>query len=129
VKVQVVLPGATAANFWSIAGKQVEHLPQEIVMSAEDIVDAARRPRSRRVRDDSGAPGHRPMADLRRRASGDAPQFVSHGTSGQVWDCSQCCVSTEMLKIEKQPDPCSQKATVERPVSREPYRVRSICNA
>ena len=41
VKVQVVLPGATATNFWSIAGKSVEHLPQEIVMSAEDMVDAA----------------------------------------------------------------------------------------
>jgi len=41
VKVQVVLPGATATNFWSIAGKPVEHLPQEIVMSAEDMVDAA----------------------------------------------------------------------------------------
>jgi len=41
VRVQVVLPGATATNFWSIAGKPVEHLPQEIVMSAEDMVDAA----------------------------------------------------------------------------------------
>ena len=41
VKVQVVLPGATATNFWSIAGKPVEHLPQEIVMSAEDMVDTA----------------------------------------------------------------------------------------
>ena len=41
VKVQVVLPGATATNFWSIAGRPVENLPQEIVMSAEDMVDAA----------------------------------------------------------------------------------------
>ena len=41
VKVQVVLPGATATNFWNTAGKPVEHLPQEIVMSAEDMVDAA----------------------------------------------------------------------------------------
>jgi short-subunit dehydrogenase len=41
VKVQVVLPGATATNFWAKAGKPVEHLPQEIVMSAEDMVDAA----------------------------------------------------------------------------------------
>jgi short-subunit dehydrogenase len=41
VKVQVVLPGATATNFWNAAGKPVEHLPQEIVMSAEDMVDAA----------------------------------------------------------------------------------------
>jgi short-subunit dehydrogenase len=41
VKVQVVLPGATATDLWSIAGKPVENLPQEIVMSAEDMVDAA----------------------------------------------------------------------------------------
>ncbi len=41
VKVQVVLPGATATDFWKIAGKPVENLPQEIVMTAEDLVDAA----------------------------------------------------------------------------------------
>jgi short-subunit dehydrogenase len=41
VQVQVVLPGATATNFWAIAGKPVENLPREIVMSAEDMVDAA----------------------------------------------------------------------------------------
>jgi short-subunit dehydrogenase len=41
VKVQVVLPGATATDLWSIAGKPVENLPREIVMSAEDMVDAA----------------------------------------------------------------------------------------
>lgn len=41
VHVQAVLPGATATNFWSEAGNPVENLPQEIVMSAEDMVDAA----------------------------------------------------------------------------------------
>ena len=41
VKVQVVLPGATATEFWSLAGRPVEHLPQQIVMSGEDLVDAA----------------------------------------------------------------------------------------
>ena len=41
VRVQVVLPGATATDFWSIAGRPVEHLPQEIVMTADDLVDAA----------------------------------------------------------------------------------------
>jgi short-subunit dehydrogenase len=41
VNVQVVLPGATATDFWSIAGKPVENLPQEMVMSAEDMVDAS----------------------------------------------------------------------------------------
>jgi len=41
VKVQVVLPGATATDFWSKSGKPVELLPQEIVMRAEEMVDAA----------------------------------------------------------------------------------------
>src|ERR1041384_7672937 len=41
VHVQVVLPGATATDFWADAGKPVEQLPREIVMSAEDMVDAA----------------------------------------------------------------------------------------
>ena len=41
VRVQVVLPGAIATDFWTIAGTPVEHLPRERVMSAEDLVDAA----------------------------------------------------------------------------------------
>ncbi|MGF6348428.1 SDR family NAD(P)-dependent oxidoreductase [Variovorax sp. W2I14] len=41
VRVQAVLPGATATEFWGIAGLPVEHLPSAIVMSAEDMVDAA----------------------------------------------------------------------------------------
>lgn len=41
VRVQAVLPGATATDFWGLAGTPVEHLPQQIVMSGEDLVDAA----------------------------------------------------------------------------------------
>ncbi|MDB5988167.1 MAG: family oxidoreductase [Nevskia sp.] len=41
VRVQAVLPGATATEFWDVAGMPVEHLPAAIVMSAEDLVDAA----------------------------------------------------------------------------------------
>jgi uncharacterized protein len=41
VRVQAVLPGATATEFWDIAGLPVRNLPTEIVMSAEDTVDAA----------------------------------------------------------------------------------------
>ncbi|NHN90036.1 SDR family NAD(P)-dependent oxidoreductase [Acetobacter conturbans] len=41
VKVQVVLPGATATDFWNVAGTPIEHLPSEIVMQASDMVDAA----------------------------------------------------------------------------------------
>jgi short-subunit dehydrogenase len=41
VRVQAVLPGATATDFWDAAGRPVHHLPKEIVMTAEDMVDAA----------------------------------------------------------------------------------------
>jgi short-subunit dehydrogenase len=41
VRVQAVLPGATATDFWHLAGTPVEHLPQEIVMRADAMVDAA----------------------------------------------------------------------------------------
>ncbi|MGH6696747.1 SDR family NAD(P)-dependent oxidoreductase [Sphingopyxis sp.] len=41
VQIQVVLPGATATDFWDIAGTPVDHLPGEIVMRADDLVDAA----------------------------------------------------------------------------------------
>lgn len=41
VRVQAVLPGATETEFWDHAGVPVAHLPSEIVMSADDLVDAA----------------------------------------------------------------------------------------
>jgi short-subunit dehydrogenase len=41
VTVQAVLPGATATPFWEKSGRPVEDLPAEIVMSAEDMVDAS----------------------------------------------------------------------------------------
>ena len=41
VRVQAVLPGATATDFWDAAGVPLHHLPAAIVMSAADMVDAA----------------------------------------------------------------------------------------
>lgn len=41
VRIQAVLPGATATEFWAAAGRPVEQLPSEIVMTAADMVDAA----------------------------------------------------------------------------------------
>jgi short-subunit dehydrogenase len=41
VRVQVVMPGATATDFWTHAGKPVAELPPQIVMNVEDLVDAA----------------------------------------------------------------------------------------
>ncbi|KJK21877.1 AraC family transcriptional regulator [Burkholderiaceae bacterium 16] len=41
VRVQAVLPGAIRTEFWDVAGQPVENLPQEWVMSADDLVDAA----------------------------------------------------------------------------------------
>ncbi|MGF6539430.1 SDR family NAD(P)-dependent oxidoreductase [Paraburkholderia youngii] len=43
IRVQAVLPGATATEFWEIGGLPLENLPKEIVMSASDMVDAALR--------------------------------------------------------------------------------------
>jgi len=41
IRVQAVLPGATATEFWDVAGTPVHQLPAQIVMSADDMVDAA----------------------------------------------------------------------------------------
>ena len=41
VRVQAVLPGATATGFWSAAGGSLDKLPGEMVMRADDLVDAA----------------------------------------------------------------------------------------
>lgn len=41
VRIQVVLPGATATDIWPNSGVPIENLPKEIVMSAEDMVDAS----------------------------------------------------------------------------------------
>jgi short-subunit dehydrogenase len=41
IRIQAVLPGATATDLWEIAGLPWQKLPPSIVMSPEDMVDAA----------------------------------------------------------------------------------------
>jgi short-subunit dehydrogenase len=41
LRIQAVLPGATATDLWRKAGVPVEHLPDELVMPVDDMVDAA----------------------------------------------------------------------------------------
>jgi short-subunit dehydrogenase len=41
IRIQVVLPGATATDFWETAGTPLEYLPSQTVMKAETMVDAA----------------------------------------------------------------------------------------
>ena len=41
VRIQAVLPGATATNFWDVAGGSLDNLPSQIVMQSDDLVDAA----------------------------------------------------------------------------------------
>jgi hypothetical protein len=41
IRVQAVLPGALRTPFWDHAGVPVQHLPTDIVMDPEDLVDAA----------------------------------------------------------------------------------------
>jgi uncharacterized protein len=41
IRIQALLPGATATDLWEKAGLPHQKLPSEIVMSPEDVVDAA----------------------------------------------------------------------------------------
>ena len=41
LRIQAVLPGATATEFWDIAGFPHQNMPKSIVMTPEDMVDAA----------------------------------------------------------------------------------------
>lgn len=41
ITVQLVMPGATATNFWDVFGTPLTELPAEMVMSVDDLVDAA----------------------------------------------------------------------------------------
>lgn len=41
VRIQTVLPGATATEFWDVAGLPHSNLPSGIVMSSDNMVDAA----------------------------------------------------------------------------------------
>ncbi len=41
IRIQAVLPGATATQLWAKAGLPYQKLPSSIVMSPEDVVDAA----------------------------------------------------------------------------------------
>ena len=41
IRIQAVLPGATATNFWAVAGTPLEHVASNTVMQATDLVDAA----------------------------------------------------------------------------------------
>lgn len=41
IRVQVVLPGATATDFWGTAGTPLQQVPREMVMKADEMVDAA----------------------------------------------------------------------------------------
>src|SRR2546427_6447511 len=42
LRIHAVLPGATATELWAIAGLPYQNLPASIVMSPDDMVDAAR---------------------------------------------------------------------------------------
>lgn len=41
IRIQAVVPGAIATEFWTVAGTPVEALPSQIVMQPGDLVDAA----------------------------------------------------------------------------------------
>lgn len=41
IRVQVVLPSATATGFFDIAGIPLQQIPGEVLMNADEMVDAA----------------------------------------------------------------------------------------
>jgi len=41
IRIQAVLPGATATEFWDIGGLPISNLPPQMVMTVDDLVDAA----------------------------------------------------------------------------------------
>jgi short-subunit dehydrogenase len=41
VRIQAVLPGAVATNFWDASGGSLGDLPGKVVMQSDDLVDAA----------------------------------------------------------------------------------------
>ncbi|MDH4608814.1 SDR family oxidoreductase [Pseudomonas sp. BN102] len=41
IRIQAVLPGATATDFWATGGLPLEHLDPSIMMSVNDLVDSA----------------------------------------------------------------------------------------
>lgn len=41
VRVQAVLPGATRTEIWNRSGGNIDHLPAEIIMEVDEMVDAA----------------------------------------------------------------------------------------
>ncbi len=41
VRVQAVLPGATRTEIWERAGRALESIPAEMLMEADEMVDAA----------------------------------------------------------------------------------------
>jgi uncharacterized protein len=41
MRIQAVLPGATATDFWELAGTPLENIPSQVLMSVDDMVDAA----------------------------------------------------------------------------------------
>jgi uncharacterized protein len=41
IRIHVILPGATATDFWDTAGTPLERVPRDMVMRADEMVDAA----------------------------------------------------------------------------------------
>jgi uncharacterized protein len=41
IRIQAILPGATATDFWDIAGTPLDQVPREMVMRVDEMVDAA----------------------------------------------------------------------------------------
>jgi len=90
LRVQAVLPGATEGWY---SGRTPA--AGDCHAGGRHRRCSARRPRSKRICEHPRAPGCRPMADLRGRASSAAPQCVSRGAGSQARDRSRSSVSAK----------------------------------
>ena len=93
--VQAFLPGATATDLWKKSGTPVEHLPQEIVMPVEDMVDAALAGIDQGEFVTIPALPDAGQWQTYEAASSAAPQFVSRGAGSQVRDRSRSSVNAK----------------------------------
>jgi short-subunit dehydrogenase len=94
IRVQAVLPGATATDMWEIAGLPWQKLPPSIVMPVEDMVDAAlvglSRPRAAPSHSASAIPYPRPDTGFRRGVRHDSPKWARSATKRALRNPGTC---------------------------------------
>ncbi len=90
IRVQAVLPGATATDMWEIAGLPWQKLPPSIVMPVEDMVGPVSRPRAAPSHSASAIPYPRPDTGFRRGVRHDSPKWARSATKRALRNPGTC---------------------------------------